>query len=149
LNGAQTVTTFTEFLDSNSDNQKLNGKKAIINSLYVMCKIITEASQEFVTSVTINNNRQNPVEPWNLHANDMIQLQLQDMFRDELGIFYERQENSFEGIDREEEDIVDTKPLELVKLAQTFMVTDGNISQLSNMRQVFEDDNYYSKVFNL
>jgi hypothetical protein len=148
LNGAQTVTTVTEFLDSNSDNQKLIGKKAIINSLYVPCKIITEASQEFVTSVTINNNRQNPVEPWNLHANDMIQLQLQDMFRDELGIFYERQENSFEGIGMEEEDIVDTKPIELVKLAQTFMVTDGNISQLSNMRQVFEDDNYYSKVFN-
>ena len=32
-----------------------------------------------MTRVTINNNRQNPVEPWNLHANDDIQLELQSL----------------------------------------------------------------------
>ena len=34
--------------------------------------------------MTINTNRQNPVEPANLRASDPIQLELQDKFRDEL-----------------------------------------------------------------
>jgi hypothetical protein len=148
MNGAQTVTTFSEFLENNVDNPKLIERKSVAESLFVLCKIITEASQEFVTTVTINNNRQNPVEPWNLHANDMIQLQIQDKFREDLGIYYERQENSFQGIDMEEEGITEAKAVELVRLAQTFLVTDGNIQRLSNMRQVFEDDNVYAQVFN-
>jgi uncharacterized protein YjgD (DUF1641 family) len=149
LNGAQTVTTFSEFYESNSDNPKLIERKSVTEALFVLCKIITEASQDFVTNVTINNNRQNPVEPWNLHANDMIQLQIQDKFiEDGLGIYYERQENAFQGIDMDEEGIKEAKAIELVQLAQTFLVTDGNIQRLSNMRQVFEDDNVYSQVFN-
>ncbi len=148
LNGAQTVTTFADFFESNADNSKLIERKAVAESLFVLCKIITEASQAFVTTVTINNNRQNPVEPWNLHANDMIQLQLQDKFREDLGIFYERQENAFQNVDMEEEGITEAKAIELVKLAQTYLIADGNIQRLSNMRQVFEDDNIYNQVFN-
>ncbi len=148
LNGAQTVTTFADFFESNADNSKLLERRSVAESLFVLCKIITEASQAFVTTVTINNNRQNPVEPWNLHANDMIQLQLQDKFREDLGIFYERQENSFQNVDLEEEGITEAKAIELVKLAQTYLIADGNIQRLSNMRQVFEDDNIYNQVFN-
>ena len=148
LNGAQTVTTFSEFLEANEDNHKLKERKSVTESLSVLCRIITQASQDFVTAVTINNNRQNPVEPWNLHANDMIQLQLQDKFREDLGVFYERQENAFKNIDMEEEGISDATAIELVKLAQTYLITEGNIQRLSNMRQVFEDDSVYNQVFN-
>lgn len=96
LNGAQTVTTFARFLKLNEGNQRLIGSQAIAENVKLLCKIITRARPEFVTAVTINNNnRQNPVEPWNLHANDMIQLELQDKFRDDLGIYYERQQNAF------------------------------------------------------
>lgn len=148
LNGAQTVTTFAEFIEKNGDNARLAERRSACESLCVLSKILTDATQEFVTAVTINNNRQNPVEPWNLHANDMIQLQMQDKFREELCIYYERQQNAFQGIDMEEEGIVDARAIELVKLAQTFLVSDGNIQRLSNMRQVFEDDNLYPQVFN-
>ena len=75
---------------------------AAMEDIRVMCRIITNASPEFVTTVTINNNRQNPVEPWNLHANDLIQLELQDKFRDDLGIYYERQEEAFANLSYEE-----------------------------------------------
>jgi AIPR protein len=74
LNGAQTVTTLEEFLSKNKENSKLEGGRQVLESLKVLCRIITSASQEFVTGVTINNNRQNPIEPWNLRANDLLQL---------------------------------------------------------------------------
>jgi hypothetical protein len=152
LNGAQTMTTFQEFLAKNKDNKRLEERREALNAVHVLCKVITRADQDFVTSVTKNNNRQNPVEPWNLHANDLIQLQIQDMLRDELGIFYERQENAFENLragDGEMEDITEEgRAIELVKLAQTFLVSDGNVAALSNMRRIFEDDSAYEQVFN-
>ncbi len=150
LNGAQTITAFDRFLKSNEGNQRLHDQNVRLESLTVLCKIITKASPEFVVAVTINNNRQNPVMPWNLRANDTIQLELQDALRQELGIYYERQENAFANLTREDlEDleIKDYKAIELFRLAQTFLVSDGEIDKLSRMREVFESDKIYGQVF--
>lgn len=151
LNGAQTVTTTAAFLQKNADAMARSGLPERFEAIRVLCKIITHAESKFVTQVTINNNRQNPVEPWNLHANDMIQLELQDKFRLDLGIYYERQENAFDQLGTE--DLAeygvseDAKAVQMLKLAQVFLLTDGNISRLSEMRRVFEDDKVYDQVF--
>lgn len=151
LNGAQTVTTIANFRAANKSNPKLEEGQIAFGDIRVLCKIITSADQKFVTRVTINNNRQNPVEPWNLHANDLIQLELQDKFRDDLGIYYERQENAFSQLGTE--DLAEygiqeeSKAIQMIKLTQTFLLTDGFISRLSEIRRVFEDDRLYEKVF--
>jgi hypothetical protein len=41
----------------------------------------------------------------------------------------------------------DAKAVQMLKLAQTFIVTDGNINRISEMRRVFEDDKTYNSVF--
>jgi hypothetical protein len=151
LNGAQTVTTVSTFRESNKDNPKLSQGQKAFESIRVLCRVITSGDQKFITRVTINNNRQNPVEPWNLHANDLIQLELQDKFRDDLRIYYERQESAFEQLSTEDlEDYgiaEDSKAVQMLKLTQTFLLTDGTISRLSEMRRVFEDDKVYEQVF--
>ncbi len=151
LNGAQTVTTFDRFLRKNESNPALKQGRDVLQDVRVLCKFITSAKDDFVVAVTINNNRQNPVMPWNLRANDMIQLALQDLFREELRIYYERQENAFANLtqqDLEDLDITEYKAVELLRLAQTFLASDGEIDKLSRMREVFENDNYYDQVFN-
>lgn len=151
LNGAQTVTTYARFVKANEGNPALKEREAIANEVRLLCKIITKAKAGFVTAVTINNNRQNPVEPWNLHANDLIQLEMQDKFRDDLRIYYERQQNAFSGMSDEaleEAGITEYKAVELLRLAQTFLVADGDIDKLSRMREVFESDKVYEQVFN-
>jgi hypothetical protein len=150
LNGAQTVTTFDGFLASNEGNQRLAEARSLLDELWVMCKIITGATPQFIVAVTINNNRQNPVMPWNLRANDMIQLELQDKFRDDLGIYYERQEMMFAKLsdeDLEELEITHHKAVELLRLAKTFLASDGFVDKMSNMTQVFEGDTVYDQVF--
>jgi hypothetical protein len=151
LNGAQTVTTFDLFLKANEGNEHLREQEHALGSICVMCRVITEARPEFVTTVTINNNRQNPVDPWNLHANDMIQLEIQDKFREELGIYYARQERAFENLsddDLEEQGITQYKAIELTRLARTLLASDGEIDKLTRFREVFEDDRIYDQVFN-
>jgi hypothetical protein len=151
LNGAQTVTTLAGFLKKNKDNPKLLESMDAFQDTRVLCKIITNAETKFVTRVTINNNRQNPVEPWNLHANDLIQLELQQKLRDDLGIYYERQENAFNQLSTEDlEDYgitEESKAIQMLKLTQTFVITDGQISRMSNMRRIFEEDKIYEQVF--
>ena len=151
LNGAQTVTTVAGFLEKNKDNPKLEAGKAAFESIRVLCKIITDADQKFVTRVTVNNNRQNPVEPWNLHANDLIQLEIYDKFLSDLGLYYERQENAFAQLSPEDLDVYgikeDSRAIKMLKLTQTFLLTDGLVSRLSNMRLVFEEDRIYDQIF--
>ncbi len=151
LNGAQTVTTYGKFIDANKGNPKLEENGKILKELQVLCKVITQADPLFVVSVTINNNRQNPVMPWNLRANDMIQLEIQDKFRDDLGIYYERQEKMFENLTDEDLDnlnIEGNKAVELLKLTKTFLVSDGLLPRIANIKQVFESDKTYEQVFN-
>jgi hypothetical protein len=150
LNGAQTIGSFDAFIRSHKDNAILAQSTDKIDAIKVMCKVITRSDQDFITTVTICNNRQNPVEPWNLRANDMIQLQLANRFREEVGLFYERQENAFEHFSDEElqeKGLKTGDAVELVRLAQTFLVTDGSIDKLSRMTEVFENDKSYEQVF--
>lgn len=97
-------------------------------------RITTEASPELVKSVTVNSNRRNPAAPWNSRANDRIQPELQDELRDDLGIYDARQERAFENPsdeDLEERGITVSQAVELVRLARTFLVSDGEVERLA------------------
>jgi hypothetical protein len=150
LNGVQTLITLDRFLTASAGNAALQQGTRKLEAVKVLCKVVTKAQPDFVTMVTVNNNRQNPVEPWNLRANDRIQLELQDKFRDQLGIYYERQEHAFFGLSEDELGglgIKELKAIQLVPLAKTFLVADGDIDKLQRLRQVFDDDYLYSQVF--
>jgi len=151
LNGAQTVTTFSRFLKKFADHPKLAQNRARLEAIEVPCRILTQASEEFVISVTVNNNRQNPVKPWALRANDLIQLELADKFQNELKSYYERQQNAFHSLTDEElerMEIEQQKAIELRRLAVTFLISDGEIDRASRLPDVFEDDKSYALVFN-
>jgi hypothetical protein len=132
------------------DHPKLKTNRDRLEDIEVLCRIITNASDDFVISVTVNNNRQNPVRPWALRANDLIQLELADKFRDDFGIYYERQENAFHNLtddELEQMDITQQKAIELRRLATTLLIADGEIDRASRLPYVFEDDKQYGQVF--
>ncbi len=150
LNGVQTLITLERFLTAHSEGDGFKQASRKLDGVKVLCKVVTRAQPDFVTTVTVSNNRQNPVEPWNLRANDRIQLELQDKFLDQLGIYYERQENAFSGLsedDLSELGIKELRAIQLVPLARTFLVADGDIDKLQRLRQVFDDDYQYAQMF--
>jgi hypothetical protein len=80
----------------------------------------------------------------------MIQLELQDKLREDLGLYYERQEKAFSNLrleDLEEMEIKEGKAVELLKLAQTFLASDGELDKMSRLQEVFEDEKDYNQVF--
>ncbi|MGQ9917725.1 MAG: AIPR family protein [Bryobacteraceae bacterium] len=151
LNGAQTITTFREFSDELEATAQTEAVSNALEKLMVPCKIIVGCKADFVTAVTINNNRQTPVEPWQLRANDEIQISLQDKFRRDLGLYYERQAGAFQALDEKTKrdlGLIESKrAIELRKLAQTFLVAEGRLSRAHHLREVFQQDEQYRQVF--
>lgn len=150
LNGAQTLTSLTTFLDENSKHPKLAKGATALDDARVLAKFVSTHDTKLVTRVTICNNRQNPVEPWHLRASDEIQLELEDKFRDDLKIFYERQENAFESMqdsDLETMGIEHNKAIEIRRLAQTFLAIQGEIDRMSRLTEVFESQKVYENTF--
>lgn len=151
LNGAQTVTSIDKFLTDNEGNPAIDGNTAVLESIRVLAKIVVDdPSSVFVTNVTICNNRQNPVEPWNLRANDRIQCDLHDKLREEAGVFYARQENAFRNYsfeELEEMGVETSRGICIRPLAQTFLAVQGEITRMSKLPEVFENQKWYDDTF--
>ena len=131
LNGAQTISLLTPS-EKVRRSSKAKNQSHRLERVEVPCRILTKANDEFVISVTVNNNRQNPVKPWALRANDMIQLQLADKLQQDLKIYYERQQNAFHNLSDEDLDrmeIEQQKAIELRRLASTFLIADGEVDK--------------------
>ncbi len=151
LNGAQTVTSVAKFLKDNETAPALKANQQSLELVRVLAKVVVcDPQSEFVTNVAICNNRQNPVDPWNLRANDRIQCDLQDKLKEEAGIFYSRQENAFSNLsdaERQEMGIEDSRDIRIKPLAQTFCAIQGEIDRLSRLSEIFENPKYYEDTF--
>jgi hypothetical protein len=152
LNGAQTLTVLSLFLEkTNVDNVLLKKNRDRLGSINVLAKIIEDdPSGDFVTQVTISNNQQNPVPPWALRAMDQRQVDLADKFREELHVFYSRQEGSFENLsdeERNELEIDEQKAIRIRPLAQTFLAVQGDVYNMGHLPEVFESQKLYEGTF--
>ncbi|MCH7963263.1 MAG: AIPR family protein [Bacteroidetes bacterium] len=149
LNGAQTIRSVRKFLEDNSEHPEFD--ESIFKEIKVLTKFVVDTvTSNFITTVTICNNRQNPVEPWHLRANDKIQCDIQDKFLYDLSIYYSRQENAFENLtdsDLEEMGVEDHRDIEIKPLAKTFLAIQGEIDKISRLTDVFENQKFYENTF--
>ena len=175
LNGVQTVKILKQFIESTSRAKKNTKKKknkgstddnihsnpdnqnngGIYDSLeqqlgktMVVARIIRSPDDEFLKRVTINNNRQNPIMPWNLRANDLVQIQLEELFG-KMQIYYERRQNAYNSLtDQDLESIgIEKGVIEIRKFAQTILAMQGHIDRISEMKEVFENESWYKDTF--
>lgn len=151
LNGAQTVSSVARFLEQQQDNPLLKQNRDRLEAIQVIAKVIEDdPASDFVTQVTISNNQQNPVPPWALRAMDTRQVDLADKFREEVRIFYSRQEGAFDNLtddEKEEMGIEDAKDIRIRPLAQTFLAVQGDVYNMGHLPEVFESQKLYEATF--
>jgi len=149
LNGAQTVATVAQFAKECGEDPRFKTNARAFEEIRVLCKLVVNADDDFIRAVTVATNRQNPVHPANLRANDPIQLQIADWLR-EKGFFYERQENSAAWQDPDdlaEQGITADRVIVIKRLGETFAVTDGRLERAKNMNELFDNDQQYAETF--
>ena len=151
LNGAQTISSLKAFLETERHAQALRAHGDRLDAIRVLAKIIEhDPNSAFITNVTICNNRQNPVEPWNLRANDLIQCDLEDKLQSQGHVMYERQENAMANYSEEELEAMglDTsRAIRIKPLAQTFLAMQGEVLRMSKLPDVFEIQRQYDDTF--
>lgn len=146
LNGAQTISSANAFYEEHKVKKDILDR---LEQIKIVAKIIISGNESFVRNVAINNNRQNPIEPWHLRANDKRQLEFEERFA-KLGIYYERRENSFANEKQRDlaaRGITQDRPIKMKTLGQTLLALQGQVGRMSTIGEAFENDNQYSDMF--
>ncbi len=152
LNGAQTIVTLHRFLHPEGKGREpLNADEiARLSKVRVLAKVLFGCNEQFVTDVTIANNKQNPVKPWNLRASDRYQIDLEQRFKDGVHLLYDRLENAYASrgeADWEEEGILPGKVIEIERLGLALTAASGEIDKMSRMPEVWEQEATYRQIF--
>jgi hypothetical protein len=150
LNGCQTVRTAYDFRFDAKTTSKID--ESLWRRVAVPIRIITTQQDELVRQITISNNRQNPIPPSALRANDPIQLELEQRF-ERRGIFYERQKGAYDELVRSNTTRLDQfthtngRAVRIDDLARCLAAVAGEFDLAHSPSHIFEYDAAYQKVF--
>jgi hypothetical protein len=96
INGCQTITIADHFLRE-LENKKHYEAIQRFKNINVLAKVVIGTTDEELKEITNCNNRQNPIENWQLFSNDPIHIEIENSLLD-LEIFYERQKGKFNAL---------------------------------------------------
>ncbi len=96
INGCQTITIADHFLRE-LENKKNFDAIEKFREINVLAKVVIGTTDEELKEITNCNNRQNPIDNWQLFSNDPIHIEIESGLLD-LEIFYERQKGKFNAL---------------------------------------------------
>jgi hypothetical protein len=96
INGCQTITIADHFLRE-LENKKNFEAIEKFREINVLAKVVIGTTDEELKEITNCNNRQNPIENWQLFSNDPIHIEIESSLLD-LEIFYERQKGKYNAL---------------------------------------------------
>ena len=96
INGCQTINIANEYLKK---LEKQKNEKAIdlYKKIKVIAKVVVGTNNEELKEITNSNNRQIPIENWQLFSNEPIHIEIEATLKD-TGIFYERQNGKYDSL---------------------------------------------------
>jgi len=102
INGCQTIViadAYERKLQDNKGIKEVDKQEQLnrFNQIKVIAKIVIGTTDEQLREITNSNNRQNPIENWQLFSNDPIHIEIELALKDN-GVFYQRQEGKHEAI---------------------------------------------------
>jgi hypothetical protein len=150
INGCQTITIAGDFLQK---LEKENKPDAIdlFNQIKVIAKVVVGTTDEELREVTNANNRQIPIEAWQLYSNEPIHIEIEAALK-ECGVFYERQKGKFATV-MKRPDIARSYPntngayIEVVELAQLVTLFRRNLQWAAKRSDVFVNGERHNSVF--
>ncbi|MCX6844522.1 MAG: AIPR family protein [candidate division WOR-3 bacterium] len=150
INGCQTITIAGEFL---TELEKKNKPDAVnlFNQIKVIAKVIVGTTDEELREVTNANNRQIPIEPWQLFSNEPIHIEIEAALK-ERGVFYERQKGKFDTV-MKRPDVARSYPktnggyIKLVELAQVISLFRRNMQWAAKPSEVFVNGERHASIF--
>ncbi len=150
INGCQTITIADNYL------RELENKKNIdaiekFKEINVLAKVVIGTTDDELKEITNCNNRQNPIENWQLFSNDPIHIEIESSL---LGreIFYERQKGKFKSLMHKSEIIKNYSKtnqtfVEVEVLAQLIVLSKGNYQWIAKPSEIFINKQNHDSIF--
>lgn len=150
INGCQTITIANEYLKK-LEKQKDEDALAKFRQIQVIAKIVVGTTNEELKEITNSNNRQNPIENWQLFSNEPIHIEIEASLKD-IGVFYERQKGKFASLLKN----VDSAKyyyntngtfVEVVDLGQIIALSRHNLQWAAKPSEVFLNKDNHDTIF--
>ncbi|MFP4514817.1 MAG: AIPR family protein [Parcubacteria group bacterium] len=131
VNGGQTVHALRAAFEENSDN---------FEEITILCKIYETDNPNFKSKIAEYTNSQNPVKDRDIRSIDLVQIKLEEEFRD-LGYFYERKKSQYENENRD-------KKIDSEKLGQSLLAFNIEMpAEAKDKKRIIFSDKY-DEIFN-
>lgn len=152
INGAQTITIANNYLkrlETSKDEKKLGR----FSEIKVIAKIVTGTTDEELKEITNSNNRQNPIENWQLFSNDPIHIAIELSLKD-IGIFYERQRGKFQSVMKKAESAKDyfntnNAHITVMDLGQLIAFAKGKLQWAAKPSEIFLNKTNHDAIFDV
>lgn len=150
INGCQTITIANEYL-KRLEKQKKETAIELFKQIKVIAKVVVGTTNEELKEITNSNNRQNPIDNWQLFSNEPIHIEVEAMLKD-AGIFYERQEGKFDSVMKNADNAkyysaTNGTYIKIVDLAQIIALTRQNLQWAAKPSEIFLNKENHDKIF--
>jgi hypothetical protein len=150
INGCQTISIANEYLkklEKKNDTDQIGRFKQI----RIITKVVVGVSNEELKEITNCNNRQNPIENWQLFSNEPVHIEIESAFKD-AGVFYERQKGKFDTVMRNAEvakyyHATNGTSIKVVDLAQVIALARGERAWAAKTSEIFLNKASHDKIF--
>jgi hypothetical protein len=150
INGCQTITIANEYLKG-LERQKDEAAQERFKEIKVIAKVVVGTTTEELKEITNCNNRQNPIENWQLFSNEPVHIEIEAALKD-IGVFYERQKGKFESV-MKNPDFAQHYPatngtyIKVVDLAQVIALSRSNPQLAAKPSDVFANKESHERIF--
>ena len=152
VNGCQTINIANEFLKRLEKQNDLGAIK-LFEEIKVIVKVVVGISNDELKEITNANNRQNPIENWQLFSNEPVHVELESALKD-AGVFYERQKGKFDAVMKKAEIAMhygstNGTYLKVLDLAQVIALAKGNLPFAAKPSEIFATKGNHDAVFDI
>lgn len=150
INGCQTINIADRYLKK-LEKEKAEGKIDRFRAVPVLAKIVIAANEDQQREIANCNNRQNPIESWQLFSNDPIHIEIEEAFRAK-GVFYERQKGKFDAEMKSAENIsryfnTNNTKITVQDLGQLIALCRREVQLAAKPSDIYASKQVHDKVF--
>jgi hypothetical protein len=150
INGCQTITIANEYLKK-LEKQQNSDAIELFKQIKVVAKVVVGTSNEELKEITNSNNRQNPIENWQLFSNEPIHIEIEAALKD-IGVFYERQKGKFDSVMKNADYAkhyfaTNGTYIKVVDLGQILSLSKQNLQWAAKPSEIFLNKDNHDRIF--
>lgn len=123
----------------------------LFKQIKVIAKVVVGTTNDELKEITNCNNRQNPIENWQLFSNESVHIEIEAALKD-IGVFYERQKGKFDSVIKSSDNAkhyfaTNGTFIRVVDLAQIVALARRNLQWAAKPSEVFINKESHDKCF--